>query len=68
MNPLMSSYCSSVLFFFPTNILLNVYFRVEFFLITRFGGGFYTISKIILGVTEGFGTEYQLEDVSKNNC
>ena len=55
-------------FFFPTNILLNVCFRVEFVVITRFGGGFYTISKIILGVTEGFATEYQLEDVSKNNC
>ena len=55
-------------FFFPTNILLHVCFRVEFVVITRFGGGFYTISKIILGVTEGFATEYQLEDVSKNNC
>ena len=52
-------------FFFFNKFITNFCFRVEFLLIIRFGGGFYTISKIILGVTEGFATEYQLEDVSK---
>lgn len=35
-----------------------------FCLICRFGGGFFAIRNVILGVTSGFATEFELQDVS----
>lgn len=56
---------------FPSDILImsstiicNVYWLYYHFIV-RFGGGFFAIRHVILGVTKGFASEFELQDVSK---
>jgi len=38
------------------------------FIIEKFGGGFFAIRNVILGVTKGFATEFELQDLKEFNA